>query len=69
MSHIPHRNLAARTDFVVLSTANGTALTLSGGHIVYMRDDATGSRVPAPARDVKVCELRSKENDYFSPSG
>ena len=40
--------------FVVLSTGNGTALTLSGGHIIYVADAASGARKPAPARDVKV---------------
>jgi len=54
VSHIPHRNLEERTSFVVLETANGTSLTLSGTHMVYLLDAAPGSRVPAPARDVKV---------------
>ena len=54
ITHIPHRNLPARSTFVVLSTANSTALTLSDSHMVYVSDPAAGLRVPAPARDVKV---------------
>ena len=54
--HVPHCDLAAKAAFVVLSTGNGTAaaLTLSGSHMVYLADAATGSRVPAAARDVEV---------------
>jgi len=55
INHIPHRQLAAATAFMVLSTGNGTALTLTGSHIVYVSDAASGPRKPASARDVKVC--------------
>ncbi len=54
VNHIPHRNLAARAAFVVLSTGNGTALILSGTHMVYVLDAASGARLPVPARDIKV---------------
>ena len=52
--HIPHRDLAAPSRFVRVSTANGTALTLSSEHIVYVSDTASGPRKPLAARDVKV---------------
>ena len=55
--HIPHRDLKTLAPFVVLSTANGTALTLSDTHIVYVADEPSEARVPAAARDVKVCTL------------
>ena len=55
INHIPHRDLAARAAFVVISTGNGTTLTLSGSHIVYLATgEASASRRPAAARDVKV---------------
>ena len=54
VNHIPQRDLAPRTGFVALSTANDTELTLTGRHIVYVSDASSGLRVPVPARDVKV---------------
>jgi hypothetical protein len=54
INHIPHRDLAALSAFVVLSTVNGTTLTLSDGHMVYLSDVGADLRTPAPARDVKV---------------
>ena len=69
ITFVPHRNLEAATLFVVLSTGNGTALTLTGSHIVYVSDAASAwSRKPAPARDVKVrrrhtCAEQSLTND------
>lgn len=52
--HIPQRELTASAEFVILATANGTALTLSDTHIVYVSDGSPGARVPAAARDVEV---------------
>ena len=54
VNHIPHRDLADKAAFILLSTGNGTALTLSGTHMVYVSDAASGARMPAPARDIKV---------------
>ena len=54
ITHVPDRDRTARTAFVVLSTGNGTALTLSGHHIVYVSSAASQQRVPVPARNVKV---------------
>ena len=54
INNISHRDLVERRAFVVLSTGNGTALTLTGGHMVYVVDPASRSMTPAPARDVKV---------------
>ena len=50
---IPHRDLTAISEFVVLSSDDGMALTLSPQHIVYVAAPATG-RAPAAARDVQV---------------
>ena len=54
---IPHRELTADADFVELSSANGTTVTLSGSHMVYVTDAVGLSRVLAAARDVQVCQL------------
>ena len=57
--NVPHRDLATRSDFVQLSTGNGTALTLSDDHMVYVSDSASTSQTPAPARDVKIRDRSS----------
>ncbi len=54
VNHVPHRDLNVRSAFVELSTGNGTALTLSGSHMVYTANAASARRIPAPARDVKA---------------
>lgn len=57
---LSHRDLLGRATLVVLSTANGTALTLSATHLVYVSKPAADSRrVPARAGDVKVCHCCS----------
>ncbi len=57
ISFIADRVLSRRTAFVRLSTANGTALTLTGNHILYVSKAAAGSpRVLTCVRDVKVRE-------------
>jgi len=53
--HIPHRDVTAAAEFVVLSTANGTALTLTRSHMVYVANAAGSGRVPAAADDVQAC--------------
>ena len=54
VNHIPHRDVAVPTQFLLLSTANGTELTISSAHIVYVSDTASGMRTPVAVRDVKV---------------
>lgn len=55
ITHIPHKDVNSPSAFVRLSTGNGTALTLSGAHMIYVSDGASARRVPAPARDIQVC--------------
>ena len=52
----PHRDVTAPSAFLVLSTANGTELTLSGTHIIYVSEGSFAARVPVAARHVKVWE-------------
>ena len=61
VSLISHRDMVGRAIFVMLATANGTALTLSDTHIVYVSPLATDPRrrVQARAKDVKVSHCRS----------
>ncbi len=60
VTHIPHKDLTARSAFVRLSTGNGTALTLSGSHMVYVSDGGPAARrVPAAAREVQVCRRQN----------
>ena len=52
---VPHRDLTAQTEFVALFSGNGTTLTLSAGHMVYVADaEGSTSRTPVAARDVPV---------------
>ena len=55
VNHIPHRDGTAIAQLILLTTTNGTALTLTGSHIVYVADAASGMRRPVPARDIEVC--------------
>ena len=54
INHMPHRELAVHTTYILLSTANGTTLTLSGSHIVYVSAAASGIRTPMAARELQV---------------
>ena len=54
VNHIPHRHLTARSRFLVLTTANGTALTLSATHLVYVSQPGSPLWVPTSAEDVKA---------------
>ena len=51
---ISHRDLTAETPFTVLSSGNGTTLTLSARHMVYITDAAATARLPVAAQDVQV---------------
>ena len=52
--HVPHRDLTAETLFEVLSSGNGTALTLSDTHMVYITAATGPKRVPVEAHDIRV---------------
>ena len=55
--HMPQRQLELLTDFVALTGANGTTLTLSHTHILYtapVAEDGPQRRVPMAAQDVTV---------------
>ena len=54
INHIPHRDLALKSTFVVLSTTNATTITLSATHLVYISESTSMRRMPAPAGTVKV---------------
>ena len=51
---ISHRDLEAETMFTVLSSSNGTTLTLTGSHIVYVSDAMGSGLTPVAARDAQV---------------
>ena len=51
---ISHRDLTAQSTFTVLSSGNGTTLTLSGSHIVYTADVTGSGWVPAAAHGVQA---------------
>ena len=61
---VPHRDLTMHVEFVVLSSGNGTALTLSGNHIVYVMDAAGSKQIPAAARNVQVCRYCWQQRDH-----
>jgi hypothetical protein len=67
---VSHRDLAVETKFAVLSSGNGTTLTLTDTHIAYIADAAGSRRVPVATRNVQVRRcLRRDLVDGISASG
>ena len=63
VNHIPHRAVTAIRPFIGLTTTNGTTLTLSSSHIVYVVGTRSGERTPVPAIDIRVRERCSSALD------
>ena len=52
---VPHRDLTAQMEFVALSCGgNGTTLTLSDSHMLYVAGAKGIERTPTAAHDVQV---------------
>ena len=63
--NIPRRDLTTRLELVRLTDANGSTLTLSGSHIVYVSDVNGNRRVASAARDVKVWSTPRSSPSYI----